>query len=139
MYLMRLIYASEKSDDFEVEDIQQILGVARKNNAELGVTGLLCFNRCYFLQCLEGGREAVNMIYHRISNDSRHKKILLLSYDNIQEREFSEWGMGYIPESSLSAPTHLKYSRSTVFDPAEMSGESCHKLLLELRDKVPVL
>lgn len=76
-----------------MEDIQHILAAARKNNAELGVTGLLCFNRRYFLQCLEGGREAVNTIYHRISNDTRHKKILLLSYDNIQECEFSEWAI----------------------------------------------
>lgn len=62
MFLVRLVYASQISDHFSADDIESILKKARKNNKKLNVTGLLCFNRKYFLQCLEGSRTNVNTI-----------------------------------------------------------------------------
>lgn len=137
MFLTRLVYASSKSDSFNHEDIQQILAAARKVNVANNVTGMLCFNRKFFLQCLEGGRTQVNETYRNILNDPRHNKIVLLDYKEITVREFHRWSMGYLPESSLTSPINLKYSGSPEFDPYKMSGESAHQMMLELRDAVP--
>ena len=137
MYLVRLVYASMISEDFNHEDIPGILQAAREHNLQKNVTGLLCFSRKIFLQCLEGSRTNVNQTYHRILNDPRHERIVLLDYKEIVEREFDEWAMGYIPESSLTKPVNLKYSGSTEFDPYDMSGESAHRLMVELRQSVP--
>ncbi|CAM2907781.1 BLUF domain-containing protein [Vibrio neptunius] len=139
MYLVRLVYASTITKGITESDIQNILDVARKNNALVDVTGLLLFNRNYFLQCLEGSRAQVNKIYHQILNDQRHQDILLLDYSEIFEREFGDWSMGYIPEMSLTTPINLKYSVHAKFDPYSMSGGSAHKLLLSLRNVVTLV
>jgi hypothetical protein len=139
MFLVRLVYASQISDHFSADDIESILRKARKNNKELNVTGLLCFNRKYFLQCLEGSRTNVNTIYHRILNDPKHNNIVMLDYKEIITREFDQWEMGYMPESSLTAPLNLKFSGTPEFEPYDMSGESAHQLMLQLRDTVPTV
>ena len=69
MFLTRLVYTSKISDVFESSDIENILVTARRENERNNITGMLCFNRKYFLQCLEGSREDVNQTYHRILND----------------------------------------------------------------------
>jgi hypothetical protein len=131
MYLVRLVYASKVvNEQFSADDIKQVLESARKNNSKYNLTGLLCFSSKYFLQCLEGPRMNVNQTYQRILADTRHKDILLLDYQEIDRREFANWGMGYVPQSSLTRPLNLKYSGSPEFDPFDMSGESCHQLLL---------
>ena len=139
MYLVRLLYASAISEKFSANDIENILVSARKNNAELDVTGLLCFNRKYFLQCLEGGRKAVNTIYHRILNDSRHQEVVLLQYREIHERVFSRWQMGYVPETQLTDELNLTFSKGRNFNPYDLHGESAHRLLLKLAEDIPVL
>jgi hypothetical protein len=58
MFLVRLIYASTVADTFKPTDIECILTTARKKNKQHGLTGMLCFNSRYFLQCLEGSRSA---------------------------------------------------------------------------------
>ncbi|WP_415911424.1 BLUF domain-containing protein [Neptuniibacter sp. QD37_11] len=139
MFLTRLVYTSTIADNFSPQDIEAIIEIARKNNRKHNVTGMLCFNRKYFLQCLEGSRTQVNKIYYNILNDPRHSNIIMLDYKEITSREFSEWSMGYIPESSLTAPINLKFSGTPEFDPYKMSGESAFQMLLALRESVPSL
>ena len=139
MYLVRLVYASKVTDQFNTTDVESILASAQRHNAINNVTGLLCFNSKIFLQCLEGGRRAVNKTYHRILNDPRHSDIVLLDYKEIIKREFAQWQMGYIPSSSLTKPLNMSYSGTPDFDPFEMSGESAHQMMLELRDTIPVI
>jgi hypothetical protein len=137
MFLTRLVYTSTASENFTPEDITKILETARKNNEKNNVTGMLLFHRNYFLQCLEGSRAAVNNTYNNISNDARHGNITILDYSEISMRGFSEWSMGYMPESSLTKPINLAFSGTPEFDPYEMSGKSAHKLMLAMKDSVP--
>ncbi|WP_440903029.1 BLUF domain-containing protein [Catenovulum sp. SX2] len=137
MFLTRLVYTSTITDSFSPSDIELILEAARKNNGKRNVTGMLCFSRKYFLQCLEGSRTQVNQIYQKILNDPRHTNIVLLDYQQISHREFSEWSMSYIPESSLTSALSLKYSGASTFNPYEMSGESAHEMMLLLKCTIP--
>ena len=137
MYLMSLVYASAVSENFHVNDIKDILENARNNNKKNGVTGILCFNGKMFLQCLEGSRTSVNNIYSKIVSDTRHDKIALLEYNEITEREFDTWAMGYVPESTMTAATLLKYSGSETFDPFKMSGSGALRLLCALKRTIP--
>jgi hypothetical protein len=139
MYLTRLVYTSTISDEFTEKDIEQILKSARTYNPKNNVTGMLCFNSKFFLQCLEGSRTHVNETYHKILNDKRHNNIIMLDYKEISAREFSNWSMGYMPESSLTNPINLKFSGTPEFEPYEMSGESAHGMMLSLKDNVPVI
>lgn len=139
MYLVRLVYASRATGDMHTHDIVNILESAKRNNAELDVTGMLIFNSAYFLQCLEGGRGAVNRVYEYIAQDKRHEHPLLLDYREITERKFAEWHMGYIGEDKYLAKHLLRYSNSVKFNPFEMSGESAHNLLIAAGNEVPVI
>jgi hypothetical protein len=74
-----------------------------KNNSEANITGMLCCDGRYFLQCLEGSRLAVNRTYSKILSDPRHGNVVLLSYGEVASRHFSEWAMGYAALSSNAA------------------------------------
>ena len=139
MFLVRLVYASRVSGNFKQGDIESILAAARRNNSKSCVTGLLCFNQEFFLQCLEGSRSQVNKTYHNILNDPRHSDIVMLDYKEINQRDFSEWHMGYVPTSSLTHDINTRFSGTEHFDPYEMSGESARQMMVALRDVVPTV
>lgn len=139
MYLVRLIYASKATDRVTQEDIQQIVASAKANNSRSELSGLLCFNRKYFLQVLEGSRSAVNATYRHIMKDPRHTDVMLISYDEISKREFEQWHMGYVPEAGINSEISLRYSGHRDFAPFEMKGDSCLGMMLELRQSVPVV
>lgn len=137
MFLVRLVYASKVSEHFQPSDIETILKSAKDNNKRHGVSGILCFNHKYFLQCLEGSRAKVNEIFNIISRDPRHKEIVLLEYQTINYREFADWSMAYVPASILALDITFNYSTSQDLNPYEMSGESALQMLLALRSSVP--
>ncbi len=95
MNMVRLIYMSHFNGSANPHDIQDILAISRKNNEEWGITGALCYNPNYFLQCLEGPRDSVNTLYKQILCDERHQEVTLLEYCDIHERKFEKWSMAY--------------------------------------------
>lgn len=131
MFLVRLIYASTVADTFKPTDIECILTTAREKNKQHGLTGMLCFNSRYFLQCLEGSRSSVNECFSLIQNDTRHHSIMLLSYTEITERAFSSWEMGYVSEQAISKRSVLQFSTKDIFNPYSMLGESALSLLVD--------
>lgn len=133
MFLTRLIYASTINEDFSCNDIEHILADAREHNKKNAITGMLCFNNKYFLQCLEGSRLNVNNIYHKILNDTRHRNVVILDYKEVYKREFENWSMGYIHDSSLTASFNLKYSGNADFSPYNMPGEAAHLMMIEIK------
>lgn len=139
MYLVRLIYTSSVSEDFESSDVESILACAREKNKKNHVSGVLCFSSKHFLQCLEGSRAEVNRTYHEILKDPRHKNVVILDYKEIAVREFGEWSMGYIPASSISFEMNMRFSGSPEFTPYEMSGESAHQMLVGVGQSVPLI
>lgn len=139
MFLVRMLYASKSAANFKAKDIENILMTARTYNTKNRITGMLCFNQTYFLQCLEGPRAEINQLYHAIINDNRHQDIVILYYQEIINREFSEWSMGYIPHSKLTHDIIIKNSGTDEFIPMQMSGSSALSLMLDARNVVPVL
>jgi hypothetical protein len=135
MYLTRLIYCS-RTKGLGPEVIEDILRQARAENAKQGVTGILLFNADFFLQCLEGGRESVNKIYHRILADPRHESPVILNYEEVDQRCFASWDMGYVGWHESYRRVIMEYSGSDNFDPYKMGGSSTLKLLLALKEKI---
>jgi len=134
MFLVRLIYTSRITKSFGPTDIDCILNSARKNNKENNLTGLLFFNNKCFLQCLEGSRKMVNQTYNNIQNDKRHSDIILISYEEVIEREFEEWSMGYMHHANVFKNLNLKYSGKSEFEPEKMSAGSTFNFMLEIKE-----
>jgi hypothetical protein len=138
--LVRLLYASRARDPITNETIASILSQSRKNNAEAGVTGVLCV--CHggvFIQVLEGGRDEVNRLYSTLLQDNRHVDVTLLDYAEISERRFSGWRMGRVDLDRVNTAVVLKYSEKPLLDPFGMSGAVALKLLEELASSASVV
>ena len=130
--LVRLMYASRATAPLKPETLNAILKKSTTNNPAVGVTGVLCFSGDIFLQVLEGGRSQVSALYNRIARDERHRDVVLLSYDEIEERSFSGWAMGQVNMSRLNPALLLKYSEAAVLDPYAVSGKVSKALFDEL-------
>lgn len=130
--LVRLMYASRATEPVRPETLTAILKKSTQNNPGAGVTGVLCFSGAIFLQVLEGGRSQVSKLYNRIAQDPRHTDVVLLSYDEIDERSFAGWSMGQVNMGRLNAALLLKYSETAVLDPYTVSGKVSMALFNEL-------
>ena len=130
--LVRLMYASRATETVRPEMLNAILKKSTHNNPAVGVTGVLCFSGEIFLQVLEGGRGPVSKLYNRIAQDPRHQDVVLLSYDEIEERSFAGWAMGQVNMSRLNPALLLKYSEAAVLDPYAVSGKVSMALFNEL-------
>ena len=132
--LVRLMYASRASGAIDQDTLAAILKKSKAHNPAVGVTGalMLCPASGVFLQVLEGGRVAVNALYNRIAADPRHRDVVLLSYEEIDERRFAVWSMGQVNMSRLNPALLLKYSESATLDPFAVSGKVSLALFDEL-------
>ncbi|WP_210544708.1 BLUF domain-containing protein [Rhodoferax sp. PAMC 29310] len=129
--LVRLLYAS-RAVDTTASAIETILATSRQHNPECGITGILCYGGGIFLQAIEGGRMPVSELYSHIQRDPRHKDVVLLHYEEIQERRFGGWTMGQVNMSKINASILLKYAEKPVLDPYSVSGSVSLALLEEL-------
>lgn len=87
-----LCYTSRRTTQTE-ECVQKIIEESQKNNAENDLTGVLLYSEEFFIQYLEGSPINVTETYSKIKRDSRHEEVVLLGYNEIEERIFKEWRM----------------------------------------------
>ncbi len=130
--LVRLLYASRGNIAHDPEALQAIVRQSRANNPALGITGMLCCSGGIFMQVLEGSREAVNQMYGRIAADPRHTDVVLLSYEEIDERRFAAWAMAQVDMGRINRALLLKYFPTAALDPYAASGSASLKLFDEL-------
>jgi len=90
------MYLSSATEPFSDAMLDDLLGIARTNNAEVGVTGLLLYLDGSFLQVLEGPAPAVAGIFAAIMRDPRHRSMLEVFNQDIAERSFPDWSMGFV-------------------------------------------
>ncbi len=92
--LERLVYCSRaRIDTASLQAISDLLGVSQRNNARDGLTGALAVNHGWFLQVIEGPREALDRLLRRLAEDSRHSGIEILSRRSVTGRLFPDWSM----------------------------------------------
>ena len=130
--LVRCLYASRSAAPLTSHILDQILEQSRSNNPRHGVTGLLCFRDDLLVQVLEGGRDAVCELFNTIVRDDRHKDVRILAFDEISERQFSNWTMGKVNIDTINSGLLLKYSELAEINPYACSGQATMALLLEL-------
>ena len=95
MALYQLLYVSGATGPVGADDIAQILTASRRNNARLGVTGMLLYAGGAFIQVLEGEEQTVRDLSRRISHDRRHRNFMVLVEQQAEQRAFAQWQMGF--------------------------------------------
>ena len=108
--LHRLLYVSRARVDPGGAEPRRILEVATHRNAELNVTGLLCFSGEHFAQILEGPAPAIASLMDAIRTDPRHQMLREWPARPASDglRLFPRWAMGYCHDAQLHrALVHL--------------------------------
>lgn len=130
--LVQLTYISRCSKPFNNDDAVEIIKVSKRNNPQLGITGVLCFVNGFFIQQIEGDRMAVNTLYRRIMMDDRHRELVIVEMADIIRRRFSTWSMGLLTDKEECHPIFLKYSSSAEFDPLNIANKTFHTFFDEI-------
>jgi len=100
--ILRVAFCSEANfsswaDPRGVElEISRIMYPAPRTQADELAGGIFHYGNRYFLQCIEGPREAVEAIYQRNCDDARHKNTELLAAAPITRRMFPGNTMNYV-------------------------------------------
>lgn len=102
MALIQCIYCSASSNkDFSAADLDEILQISRTNNAALGVTGILLYEKGSFFQVIEGEADTIDQLFQKLLGDTRHENVTMIISEPIEERTFGDWSMGY-PDISMA-------------------------------------
>lgn len=137
MYLSRLIYSSKRVPE-EKLDLMSLLQNCVENNKKNNITGMLWYDGNNFIQVLEGGREFISDLYLKIAEDKRHEDVRLVSFEDIDYRDFDAWAMGlaYDGNEGKNANKHLKYAVSTKLNPSQIKSTSLLEMMKECREDI---
>ncbi len=97
-----VVYVSSAVRLLSDEELKELLRLSRINNARLGVTGMLLYDRGNFIQMLEGPGVNVDALYERIRADPRHTRITTLLQGPLEKRQFETLAMGFDNCADLS-------------------------------------
>ena len=96
------------SKNLSAIDLEQLFYYTKRNNTELGISGLLIYNSGNFLQVLEGSIEKVNTLFNKISQDQRHSNIIKLIDSELEERIFQDYEVGFVVVNNKEKLRKLK-------------------------------
>lgn len=131
MTLSTLIYYS-RPQGCGAAEVDAILNAATRRNAARGLTGALVFHADFFMQTLEGPRDAISDLYAEILGDPRHTQVTLMLFDDIAVRRFGDWSMRYLPILKSGEELIASYAGDGAFDPARLSGADAFALFSAL-------
>jgi len=78
-----------------VEDLLTLMYFARLKNEQVAISGMLFHHDGEFLQLLEGPERAVEDCFAAVAGDGRHADVSLLVREEVGERLFPDWSMGF--------------------------------------------
>lgn len=130
--LHRLVYVSRSAAEAEAFDrvTQEVVEVSARNNARVGVTGLLVAVEGWFLQALEGSRREVSATFERIAKDPRHEALEIIGAGPVDGRLFGRWSMSARTITPAAAPVLEMLGGRGGMDPRELDGAGALRLLL---------
>ena len=80
----------------QTDDLEELLGHARRSNGAKGVTGALVYAEGIFMQILEGDRTKLQDLMVKIRRDVRQETVIVLRECEIPSRIFASWKMAYV-------------------------------------------
>ena len=92
--LIQLVYRSRSQ--IVGAEYEKLMATCLRNNPARDITGVLISHSGWFLQVLEGSAVNVNSLFKVIEEDPRHSDFLLLRFNAIATRDFSDWSMASI-------------------------------------------
>ncbi len=124
--MIRVTYLSQATPDFASIDLIHLLEQCHLNNPKRGLTGLLIFGNNTFLQTIEGEKKIIEELLEKISKDKRHTKFQILSKQSIENRQYSNWAMGFekLTEQTIAEVPKLQSFALSDFNPEYLSSNA---------------
>lgn len=110
--MISLTYLSTATREFGQRELEELLTTSLRHNSAAGLSGMLLYAEGYFIQTLEGEEEVVEAAFNRILTDPRHRNVNITLCEEIEERRFADWSMGFeslSPEQVASIPGFNDY------------------------------
>lgn len=124
--LKGIVYVSSAVGRMSKDELLNILSESSENNRKLNITGMLIYYDGTFVQALEGEEAHVNAVMEKVLQDPRHKNIITILDEEIKEREFGDWEMGF---RSLSSDELQNLDQFVDLDSFNLSGGMAKDLL----------
>lgn len=105
--MISLTYLSRATFELDQDQLLDLLTVSRARNLDAAVTGLLLYADEQFIQTLEGDQADIDATMSRILTDPRHRDVDITLVEDITERSFPDWSMGFQTLSHQDV-THLR-------------------------------
>ncbi len=93
--LIHLGYISRSVELMSDAQLDELLDQARTANSDRSITGMLLYSDGSFFQVIEGSAQHVEDTFSSIKADPRHSSLRLLFKEEISNRNFSNWSMGF--------------------------------------------
>ncbi len=93
--MKQILYVSDAAGGATRPHLDDILRCSRRNNPELGITGILVVRDTMFVQVIEGPGEHLGAVVDIINDDPRHGNVRILSSRDTPLPSFADWAMGY--------------------------------------------
>ncbi|PKI16508.1 BLUF domain-containing protein [Colwellia sp. 12G3] len=130
MSVYQLIYVSTPNENLKISEVQTIVCKAKFDNEKIYISGFLCANSKFFIQCLEGDEKVVKDLYGKILKDVRHNNIHLVGEREAAKCSFEHWGMGVVLRMERHFKILKKYMVGGEFNAYNLSYDECLNLLV---------
>jgi len=127
--LVRLLYVSKPVGPITTFVTTSILEASSRNNKKTDITGVLCQGSGLYLQVIEGQRSDISALLSQIMADTRHKNVVIISMEEIEQRRYGQWSMALV---QLSMDDPMVQMAHPEFDPYAASGSDVIKILDDL-------
>ncbi|WP_442855254.1 BLUF domain-containing protein [Bosea sp. PAMC 26642] len=111
---------------------KSILDSSRVNNLRDDITGVLVFDRLYFIQILEGQRHLIWSAFQRIQLDGRHGEIQLVELVACGPRQFTNWSMAGSLRTPIQEDVYSKHGFNGRIQSHELSSDRLIPLFHEI-------
>lgn len=104
-----LIYVSQAVAPMSEQALDALLEKSLTFNLSAGITGCLVHQDGYFMQMLEGKKEALFALFDKIKDDPRHRSVRIVIDGLAHRRIFAGWGM--VLRGLAYGPDRLEFHR----------------------------
>ncbi|SRX74878.1 BLUF domain-containing protein [Aequorivita antarctica] len=90
-----ICYLSKQAEVLKDSELEDLFKYILEINPTLNITGALLHNNDFFLQVLEGDKETIKKLFDKIRKDKRHKNILMILNQKIENRIFNNYDANF--------------------------------------------
>jgi len=95
-----ICYVSNASKNLNLQKIKILLDLWQKKNNSFEIKGILLYSEGNFFQILEGEKDLVLPLFHKIQKDSRHYGLIQIIGQDIAEGSFDGYKADILNENS---------------------------------------